>query len=238
MLSEDDIRSCLRVRKLFCTLRILPLEVNVEQRTCEVQKTGWKLLLCYLSYCHLLFRTLFAHLRVFHAAFSGLYGKNEPHLLTWDVVLILSSTMYCAWYAIFFIRKPANTIFMLNQAFAASQDSPAGNKRSGTQKRGLVSYLGRHTRQELIVLLLPYSFLFALFMCIAAYVYEPRFKTIPISLMDDRRPLTMALWILEEVWFVATLMAMCIHGATAHALCFEKFLGIIKSIRDCATNSR
>ena len=126
MLSEEDIRSCLRVRKLLCTLRVLPLEVSIEDRTFGVQESRWKLWLCYLSYFHLLLRAFFAQLRVFHALFSGLYSKTEPHLLTWDIVMLLSSTMYGTWYAIFFIWKPANTIFMLNQAFSVSMDSSRG----------------------------------------------------------------------------------------------------------------
>ena len=148
---------------------------------------------------------------------------------------------------------------MLNQAFSVSRDSSRGNTRmfivitnhhglrkllyagklvSGAQKWGLVSYSGRHTRQELVVLWLPHSFLLALFMSIAAGMYEPRFKTLPISLAEERSPLVVALWVVEEFWYLAALAAICVLGATTHALCFEKFLADIKAIRTRATTSR
>ena len=128
MLTDDEIRSCLRIRKLFCTLNIVPLELNIEHRSFRIQTSSWKRLLSYFMYFHFLFRALFAYIRVCQAIFSGLYSINEPHLFMWDIVMLLASTMYSTWYAIFFIWKPANTIFMLNQAFSVSSNAPTGSK--------------------------------------------------------------------------------------------------------------
>ena len=258
MLNDKEIRSCLRVRKLFCTLKLLPLEVNVEQRSFTLQNSVWKRLLAHLLYCHLLFRALFALFRVLHGLFFGLYSKNEPHLLTWDVVMLLSSAMYGSWYAMFFMWRSGNTIHMLNQAYSVNNYLTTGNEAEEincnfwnrlwsaiklvsageSETNRLIQDPLRHTRQELIVLWLPHSFFLALPFCISAYVYEPRFKTVPISLMEEPSLTVMIVWIIEEFWFLLSLLTMCIYGTTTHALCFEKLLGIIKSVRANAINCK
>ena len=109
MLSTEYIRKCLRIRSFISDLKLLPLEVDVGQGCFRAQKSGWKLLLCHILYLHLLFRAFFAHYRVLHALVTGQYDNTvEPHLLTWDIVMLLAATMYSSWYAIFFVCKPDN----------------------------------------------------------------------------------------------------------------------------------
>lgn len=88
------------------------------------------------------------------------------------------------------------------------------------------------------MLWLPHSFFLCILLCITAYVYEPRFKTVPISIVEEPSPLAMTLWIVEEFWYLSMVVAICVLGATTHALRLERFLTEIKSIRVRATSSR
>ena len=94
-----------------------------------------------------------------------------------------------------------------------------------------------HSLQELMAIWLPESLEGAVLLCIVVYIHEPRFKILPISIIPaEYRSVTMlGIWIVEELWFLMTIVALVSHATSLHVLSFEKYLAILESVKRYAS---
>ena len=127
MLTTTDLQHCLRIRSLFCTLKLLPLKVDHEAGRFYRLKSNWSLGLCVFNYFHYLLRVCFINYRLFTAIIQHEYEKDELHLLSWDVVTLFGGNLNALWYAILFVQKPDITVYILNQAFSIDNKSSKFN---------------------------------------------------------------------------------------------------------------
>ena len=96
----------------------------------------------------------------------------------------------------------------------------------------IIGHVKQHSLQELMAIWLPESLEGAVMLCIVVYVHEPRFKILPISIIpeESRSAAVLGIWILEELWFLMTIVALVSHATSLHVLSFEKYLVVLESI--------
>ena len=129
MLTTGDLQHCLRVRSLFCTLKLVPLQVDLVEGRFHRLDSAWGLSLCFAQYAHYLIRAAYISFAFLKAVICNDYKRDELHLLSWDVVNSFGGILLALWYAILFLQKPDVTVAILNQAFS-------------TDLRGLGLYVG------------------------------------------------------------------------------------------------
>lgn len=101
----------------------------------------------------------------------------------------------------------------------------------------IIGHVMNHSLQELMAIWLPESLEGAVLLCIVVYIHEPRFKILPISIIPaEYRSVTMlGIWIVEELWFLMTIVALVSHATSLHVLSFEKYLAILESVKRYAS---
>lgn len=124
MLTQEDIQHCLRVRSLFCTLKLIPLRIDHSERRFHKLESKWGLSLCVVHFVHYVIRVAFISYTFLKAILRNEYKREELHLLSWDVVNFFGGNLMALWYVMLFLQKPEVTVSILNQAFLVE---PAGS---------------------------------------------------------------------------------------------------------------
>ena len=121
MLTPADVRHCLRVRSILCSLKLFPLKVDLAHRRFLKLESKLDFGLCMLFFAHYIIRTAFVNCGVCRAVLYEEYSKEDVHLLTWDMMAFFASNLFAMWYVILFFQKPDITVCILNQAFAITE---------------------------------------------------------------------------------------------------------------------
>ena len=118
MLTQEDIQHCLRVRSLFCTFKLIPLQVDHAEGRFRKLESKRGLSLCFLLYAHYLIRLMLVNYGFLTALLWNEYKKDELHLLSWDVTNFIGGNLLALWYVLLFVQKPEVTVHILNHAFS------------------------------------------------------------------------------------------------------------------------
>ena len=123
MLTAADIQHCLHVRSILCSLKLLPLKIDLAQRRFLRLESKWDFSLCMLLFAHFILRTAFVNYGLLRAVLHDEYGNEDLHLFTWDMVAFFCCNGFALWYVILFFQKPDITVCILNQAFATDESN-------------------------------------------------------------------------------------------------------------------
>ena len=77
-------------------------------------------------------------------------------------------------------------------------------------------------------------------LCLVVYLNDPRFKITLISMLaEEYRTLpVLAVWTVEELWFLLTVVAIVTHATSLQVLSFENYLVTLGSLKDLQPESR
>ena len=128
--SKEDFRYNFLLLGILCRLKVVPLELNVQEGEFQVQTARWKRRISRVLFGTFVLHGIHINLKLLRLLFSS--QEIVRHHLVFHVDLALACIMEGGWYLMCFVFYQETFVALFNEIFASAKS--AGTVKLATKK--------------------------------------------------------------------------------------------------------